>query len=250
MAYSAIRRRCRKLRPAVGHRFGATVAPMSRDTLARRDCLHLALLRKANAMLNFDSKTFDDLAARIGKAVEASPAEGRREEREGDAARAVLRGSTSCRARSSTRRPPCSRRRARSSSNSRRASRRWKVVLAAEVTGILEPAISRSTPQFRGSAMRRMSMLMLFWAFAGGAYAHGCPGAPGWAFVDVAAGRSRSARQITWLAERGVTLGCEIIDGRASHVLPGKRHEARPARGLPLARPRGRCSRSTAHPAR
>ena len=68
--------------------------------------------------------------------------------------------------------------------------------------------------------MRRMAMLMLFWAFAGGAYAHGCPGAPGWAFVDVAQ-NDPFCPQITWLAERGVTLGCEIIDAGHRMFCPG-----------------------------
>jgi ubiquinone biosynthesis accessory factor UbiK len=57
-----------------------TSHPRSRTTTVRRSRqrgavgIRARLSAKENAMLNFQSKTFDDLAARIGKAVEASPA--------------------------------------------------------------------------------------------------------------------------------------------------------------------------------
>jgi len=60
--------------------------------------------------------------------------------------------------------------------------------------------------------MRRVLFVLTLWAFAGGAYAHQCPGATGWVFDDVEA-EDPFCPAITWLAQRGITLGCEVIDG-------------------------------------
>jgi hypothetical protein len=60
--------------------------------------------------------------------------------------------------------------------------------------------------------MRRILLAVALSAFAGGAHAHGCPGASGWNFSDVAAD-DPFCPAITWIAQRGITLGCEVIDG-------------------------------------
>jgi hypothetical protein len=49
-------------------------------------------------------------------------------------------------------------------------------------------------------------------ALAAPARAQSCPGAPGWVFEDVPAS-DPFCPQITWLAQRGISLGCAVIDG-------------------------------------
>jgi len=69
--------------------------------------------------------------------------------------------------------------------------------------------------------MRRLVMMVLltgvgYGVLPGQAQAQQCPGVGGWVFDDVPASDPFCA-QITWMAENGVTLGCQIIDG--SHRL-------------------------------
>ena len=64
--------------------------------------------------------------------------------------------------------------------------------------------------------MRRMVVMAALCALAGGARAQSCPGATGWVFDDVQAS-DPFCPQITWLAQRGITMGCALVDG--SHRL-------------------------------
>ncbi|MFO1313912.1 MAG: hypothetical protein U1F41_17810, partial [Burkholderiales bacterium] len=68
--------------------------------------------------------------------------------------------------------------------------------------------------------MRRLLSISLFLGFATGAGAQPCPGAPGWAFADVDA-QDPFCPQITWLAQRGITMGCAVIDGQQRLFCPG-----------------------------
>ena len=55
-------------------------------------------------------------------------------------------------------------------------------------------------------------MLVIGMGVAPAAHAQSCPGAPGWVFEDVPAS-DPFCPQITWLAQRGISLGCAVIDG-------------------------------------
>ena len=68
--------------------------------------------------------------------------------------------------------------------------------------------------------MRRALWLTLFLTFANGASAQQCPGATGWVFDDVTAS-DPFCPQITWLAQRGITMGCEVVDGQHRLFCPG-----------------------------
>lgn len=66
-----------------------------------------------------------------------------------------------------------------------------------------------------------IALIALVLAFVGVAKAQSCPGAPGWVFDDVQAS-DLFCPQITWLAERGISLGCAVIDGAHRLYCPGQ----------------------------
>lgn len=65
------------------------------------------------------------------------------------------------------------------------------------------------------SAMFALAVL----GFQGEAKAQFCPGAPGTVFIDVPLS-DPYCPQITWIAERGVTLGCQVINSAQSLYCP------------------------------
>ena len=65
------------------------------------------------------------------------------------------------------------------------------------------------------SAMFALAVL----GFQGEAKAQFCPGAPGTVFIDVPLS-DPFCSSITWIAERGVTLGCQVINGAQSLYCP------------------------------
>ena len=95
-----------------------------------------------------------------------------------------------------------------------------------------------SNSQLSGSTkevtVRKLMSIALFLLLGcvGAAKAQSCPGAAGWVFDDVPAS-DPFCPQITWLAQRGISLGCGVIDGAHRLVLSGSKRPTEPNGRLP-----------------